>query len=500
MTTLPKTATKTQAPYADALRAYSQRETLRLNVPGHNANEVAASELTDFFGLETLLLDAASLLAGIDKGEPNPLAQALELAARAFNARRTWFLTNGASQANRIAALALAQYRAHDQPVLTQRSAHSSFIDGIVLGGITPAFVMPTIDTEHGINHGVTVTSFTQALAANPSAKGAYVISPSYFGAVADIPALAAAAHAAGLPLVVDAAWGSHFGFHPDLPRNPLTQGADLVISSTHKLGGSLTQSAMLHLGEGPFAAELEPLIDRAFGLTQSTSASALLLASLDIARAALEDGHDRLGISIRVADRLRAAVRAHPLLDVVSDHFSQHPDIVASDPLHVSIDIRGLGRDGNAVRESLMEHFGIYTEISTETCIVAIIGPGHEPDIMTVMDALNALAVPVAANDAPDARRGATLTNALPLPGKTVMLPRDAYFDPRELVAAHEAIGRISADTLAAYPPGIPNILPGELITAETITFLQKIAAIPGGYVRGAVRPDVSRFWVTRA
>ena len=202
-----------RTPYAHALGKFARRETLRLNTPGHNASELASEALAAFFGPEALLLDAQPLLSGLDKGENNPFDRAVQAAARAWGARRSWFLTNGASQGNRMAALALAQFGSAEQPVITQRSAHSSFIDGIILGGISPRFVQPTIDTQYGINHGITPEVFAQVVAENPDAKAAYVISPSYFGAVADIAALADIAHAAGMPLILSDAVIAHHAF-----------------------------------------------------------------------------------------------------------------------------------------------------------------------------------------------------------------------------------------------------------------------------------------------
>ncbi|MDQ4214934.1 aminotransferase class I/II-fold pyridoxal phosphate-dependent enzyme [Microbacterium sp. ASV81] len=475
-------------PYADALRRFAARDLQLLNVPGHAADPAAAPLLADFFGAELLRRDVEPLLDGIDKGEDNPLEQARRAAARAWGARRTWFLTNGASEANRMAALALAAFRSPDEIVVAQRSAHSSFFDGIILGGLDPRFVQPAIDERHGINHGVTAAAMREALR-HGDAKAAYVISPSYFGAVADVAGIAQVCHEAGIPLVVDAAWGAHFGFHPDLPANPIALGADLVVSSTHKMGGSLTQSAMLHLADGPYAAALEPLIDRAFTFTQSTSASSLLLASLDLARATLESGHDRIAGSIAAAAELRDAVRATGRFPIVSDGFGAFEDIVGHDPLRVSIDVGAAGLHGHAVREELLRTFGIVTEISTGSCIVAFVGPGTTPDAARFVAALQALR-PV--GDL--AARPESASVALPAPGPAVMRPRDASFAHTEVVAAHEAIGRVSADALAAYPPGIPNLLPGEIVTAETVRFLRDIAATPGGYVRGALDPLVER------
>ncbi|MEY4312648.1 MAG: hypothetical protein RLZZ319_157 [Actinomycetota bacterium] len=481
---------QTRTPYADALDRYAARDTLRLNVPGHNARADSVERLTEYFGHRLLELDVTPLLPGLDAGAGNPLAEARELAADAWGAARTWFLTNGASQANRIVALALTQFGDPTQPVLAQRSAHSSFIDGIILSGMSPRWIAPTVDVHHGINHGVSPERFAEALAANPTARGAYVISPSYFGAVADIRALADIAHAHGIPLVVDGAWGTHFGFHPDVPDNPLALGADVLVSSTHKLGGSLTQSAMLHVADGPFAEELIGIINRTFTLTQSTSNSAILLASLDIARSFLATGEAAIAVAMRSGDELRARVRAHPRLSVLSDNFDEFPDIVGHDPLHVSIDVSGLGRSGHEVRTILMTQHHVETEIATDNCIVAIIGPGHTVDVSRFMAALESLAL-----DTPSASARDHLD--LPAPGDAVLVPRDAYFSRSEVVDADAAIGRVSADTLAAYPPGIPNVMPGERITEEIVRFLQHTTTQPGGYVRGALTPDAGSFRV---
>ncbi|WP_341872827.1 aminotransferase class V-fold PLP-dependent enzyme [Leucobacter insecticola] len=175
-----------------------------------------------------------------------------------MGARRSWFLTNGASQANRTAAIAV---RGLGERVLIQRSSHSSFTDGMLLAGLVPAFIAPSIDERHGIAHGLTPAVLDEKLAdearAGRAVSSVYAVSPSYFGSVADVAGLAEVAHAHGAALIVDGAWGAHFGFHPELPESPARLGADLVVSSTHKLAGSLTQSAMLHLGRGSWPIAL---------------------------------------------------------------------------------------------------------------------------------------------------------------------------------------------------------------------------------------------------
>ncbi|HKT58013.1 MAG TPA: aminotransferase class V-fold PLP-dependent enzyme [Microbacterium sp.] len=471
-------ATPSPTPYADALAAHGEREQVRLIVPGHAADPLAAPRLTSFFGESVLQRDVTPLIPGLDLGPHNALQQARDLAAEAWSARRTWFLTNGASQANRTIALALASYQRTDAPVVVQRSAHSSTVDGIVVAGLRPVFVQPSIDTDHGIAHGVSAAALTAALADAPGCKAVVLTSPSYFGAVADIPALAEIAHTAGAALIVDGAWASHFGFHEDLPAQPLTQGADVLVSSTHKFGGSLTQSAMLHLADTVHGRALEPLIERAFGLTQSTSESSLLLASLDLARAELVDGHDGMTAAIAAAAEIRDRIRRIGRFGIASDDFTAFDDIVAVDPMRVSIDVSRGGVGGHTARNTLMQR-GVFLEIATETCVVAILGPGVVPDIDRFIDELHALP---ASQDGRIPRVG-----TVPTPGELVMLPRDAFLRPSVAVAAQDAVGRVSAETLAAYPPGIPNVMPGEVITAEAVRFLTAVSNSPGGHVRGA-------------
>ncbi|MGW6914336.1 aminotransferase class I/II-fold pyridoxal phosphate-dependent enzyme [Kitasatospora sp. NPDC054939] len=472
-----------RAPYAEAVSAAGRVDWLRLNVPGHAADPDRFGALGGLLGSLPLELDLPPLLEGIDLGPGSPLEQALELAAEAWGARRTWFLTNGASQGNRIAVLAAG---ALGGTLVVQRSVHSSVVDGLVLSGLRAAFVHPSVDGAMGIAHGVTPTALAAALAAQPDAAAAYVVTPSYFGAVADVRGLAAVAHAAGVPLIVDEAWGSHFGFHPDLPASALAQGADLVVSSTHKLGGSLTQSAMLHLGDGPFGAVLEPLVERIFHLTQSTSASALLLASLDVARQQLVGGRERIGHSVRAAERMRAAVRAGGRFAVVSDGFGRFPDIAATDPLRVAVDTRAGGITGHEARRLLMREHRLFVEVATDAAIVAVVGAGAAPDVERFVEALHALPVrtdPASGRDLP----------TLPEPGPVRLTPREAFLAPSRLVPAADAVGRISADTLSAYPPGIPNVLPGEEITAEHVDFFRRTAKAPTGHVRGAADPEVA-------
>ena len=271
------------APYLEALQSFAARGPRRAMVPGHKGGGAADGGLRDALSEGAMALDLPTLIEGVDvaaRGEIAPYELARRLAADAWGARRTWFLTNGASQGNVAACLAIAQ---RGERVVVQRTVHGSTIDGLVLAGLEPAFVAPEVDVELGLAHCVLPSALDAALARAPEAAAAIVVSPTYYGAAADVAGLARVAHAHGVPLVVDEAWGAHLAFCDALPQHALAAGADLVISSTHKHAGSLTQSAMLHLGAGGHFDEAA--IDRALGLVTSTSPSSLLLASLDAAR-----------------------------------------------------------------------------------------------------------------------------------------------------------------------------------------------------------------------
>src|SRR3954449_4477444 len=364
-----------RAPYLDALIAYAEREPARLHVPGHKGGPGADPQLAEAIGVPALALDVPSLTWGIDVGpEPTPFNEAQRLAAEAWGARRCWFLINGASQGNLVVGMALAHT---GRAVAVQRNAHSSTIDALILSGMRPAFMRPELDPELGIAHCITPGTLDATLTATPDAAGACVVSPTYFGAVADVAALADVAHSHGLPLVVDEAWGAHLAFHDRLPAHALSLGADLVVSSTHKIIGSLTQSAMLHLGAGDLMDE--HVVDRCVTLVESTSPSSLLTASLDAARRhAAVHGHDLLEETLHALDATHDAVRSIPGLDVLDERFVGRPGVYAYDPLRLAIDVRGTGATGYELATLLREVDDVQMELAGENVIVGVFGMGE--------------------------------------------------------------------------------------------------------------------------
>jgi arginine decarboxylase len=471
-----------QTPYLDALRAYAERDPGRFHVPGHKGGLGADPGLVDALGKRALALDIPALTAGVDVGpDPTPFQQAQDLAAEAWGARRSWFLINGASQGNHVAMLALA-HLGHE--VVVQRNAHSSTIDALVLSGLRPAFVAPELDPELSIAHCLTPETLDRALSATPGAVGATVVSPTYFGAVADVASLAEVAHGHGVPLIVDEAWGAHFAFHEALPPSALSLGADLVVSSVHKIVGSITQSAIVHLGRAAAGRLDEQVVDRCVTLVESTSPSSLLGGSLDAARRqAAVHGRELLDETMRALAATRQAIREIPGLDALDERLVGAPGVHAYDPLRLAVDVRGTGATGYELARVLAERDDVNLELFGENVIVAVFGMGEpagqgERLVAALRRGVDALAA------TGDRRREEF---APPPPwGELVMTPREAFFGPQEVVPAHEAVGRVAAESLAAYPPGIPNVLPGERLTAETLEYVRQ-ALEAGGSLRGA-------------
>jgi arginine decarboxylase len=480
-------------PFVDALLAYSALEPGRFQVPGHKGGAGADPALVELVGEAGLRNDIPSVTEGVDIGpEPTPFQQAQLLAAEAWGAQQTWFLMNGASQGNHTTCLALAHF---GNRVVVQRNVHSSIIDGLVLSGMRPTFVSPELDPELGIAHGLTPDSLAAGLDETPGAVAAMVVSPTYFGACADVAALAEVAHSRGVPLVVDEAWGAHLHFHPDLPADALASGADLVTSSTHKIVGSLTQAAMLHLGAGGRIDAA--VVDRCVSLVETTSPSGLLTGSLDAARRhAAVHGIELLGETLGAIAETREAIAEIPGLAVLDESMVGRPGIAGWDPLRLSVDVRETGSTGYRLAKTIFYSHGIDLELYSENVVVAIFGLGEPaaPAGERLVKALRGAVDELVAEPGPPQEKLAP-----PPPwGELVMTPREAFLGPQEVIPFDAAAGRVAAEGLAAYPPGIPNVLPGERLTAETLDYIRESVA-HGGYVRGGSDRELKTLRVAR-
>ena len=258
--------------------------------------------------------------------------------------------------------------------MLAQRNSHASLVDGLVLSGGIPSFVAPEYDGEIGMAHGVEPAELERALAARDDFRAVFIVSPTYYGMVADVAGCAEVAHKAGLPLVVDQSWGPHFGFHPDLPPGALSQGADAVVTSTHKIVGSLTQSAMLHVAD---TGRIDPdAVARNIRLVRSTSPSSLLFASLDAARRQLAvHGEALLHETLRAIRATREKMASSPGVAVLGPELVGRPGVTDWDPLRIVLDIRGTGRTGYEVADALRQTYDAHVELATQATVLFIVG-----------------------------------------------------------------------------------------------------------------------------
>jgi len=471
------------APYLDAVVAYAFRGPARFHVPGHKGGPGADPGVRKAIGVDGLAADVPHDIYGIDLGpSPTPYERAELLAAEAFGAAQSWFLTNGATQGNHALCLALAPLGTR---IVAQRNSHASIVDGLVLSGGLPSFVAPEHDAERGITHCVTPAALEQALRETPDAQAAFIVSPTYFGMAADVAALAEVAHAAGMPLIVDQAWGPHFGFNDRLPPPALAQGADAMLTSTHKIAGSLTQSAMLHVGHGERVDA--GAVGRALRLLRSTSPSSLLIASLDGARRQLVlHGEQLLHETLEAIDVARAKLQTIDGIALVDASLIGQMGVAHYDPLRIVLDVRGTGRTGYEIADALRNSYDVHVELPMQATIVFVVGLGESVASLRrlagdVEEIVRRLAEPGAT--APIVPPRTTLRNEMALS------PREAFLGAAEQLPVDEAIGRISCESIASYPPGVPALLPGERISADTVAYLRELVR-SGARLHGASDP----------
>lgn len=476
---------QSRAPYLDAIAAFVARDPARFHVPGHKGGIGADEDLINVLGEAALAHDLAQGLAGIDDApEPTPYALAESLAAEAYGAEKSWFLTNGASQGNHALCLALAPLGRH---IVAQRNSHASIVDGLVLSGGNPIFIEPEYDSELGMALGVEPAKLAALLAEHPEVRTAFIVSPTYYGLTADVAGCAEVAHAADVALVVDQSWGAHLGFHPALPPSALALGADAVLTSTHKLGGSMTQSAILHLGSSELIDEAA--LGRAIRILRSTSQSTLLIASLDAARRQLATrGEELLGETLEKLVGVRARLAAIDNIELVDESFVGRPGIAGFDPIRIVLDVRAVGCSGLEFLAELQSRHDVHPEMAAQATVVFVVSLAESDEQFDrLVSAVEATAAELS--------RGAVTVEPvkrLDLEGGCVVPPREAFLGEAEIVPLDRAIGRISCESIAGYPPGIPALLPGERVTAEIVAYLRATAAA-GSHLHGASDPTLT-------
>ena len=440
-----------ETPLADAVDRFLADPGTTFTVPGHKRSPELADAL---LSLDLPLVSGAedSRLTG------DVLGQAERLAAALWGAELCRFSVAGSTHGNQ--AFTLSVGRPGDR-VVVARTLHKSLFAGLVLAGLEPVWVRPDIDAATGLAAGVAPATVAAALRSAPDARAVFLVEPSYVGMLSDLEAIAALTGDAGVPLIVDQAWGAHLGFHPALPAHALARGADGLVTSTHKNLTAFTQgSIVLARGQRIDLARL----DESFELLHTTSPSAAILASSDRARALVEDrGEELLGRTIAIVAAARERLGAVEGLGVVE----------ASDPTKLVLTLAGTGADGFVVENDLLER-GVRFEMADRDTLVPIV---------TLADTEASLGVLVdGVIDSVGRRRGSprpvAASTVWSLEAETVLAPRDAYFAPRRRIGWEGAIGEVAAETAAPYPPGIPALAPGERVTAEIMEALRAEAA----------------------
>lgn len=441
-----------ETPLADAAAAFLAAGITPFTTPGHKRAPHVADDL--------LLLDLP-LSSGADDlhMRSDVLGRAERLAAELWGAEACRFCANGSTQGNQ--ALALALGRPGDR-VVVSRSMHKSVLAGLVLSGLDPVWVRPDVDPATGLPLALQPERVAAALGEAPDARGVFLVEPSFVGVLSDVASIAAIAHDAGVPLVVDQAWGAHLGFHPALPPHALAAGADAFVASAHKTLAAFTQSAYL-LARASFL-DLERL-DEAFELLHTTSPSGALLASLDRARMIMATrGEELLGETLRLAAYARrrlAEVEGLALVD-------------SDDPTKLALALPGTGADGLEVEADLFAQ-GLRFELANRDTLVPLLTIGDtEPGVERLCEALIASL---------ERRRGeprspGAASAVWDVAPEKALTPQEAFFAARETVRAEEAAGRVAAEMVAPYPPGIPAIAPGELVSRELVEALREAAA----------------------
>ena len=478
-----------RAPLAAAMKAYAASGALAFHTPGHKQG-LGAHPLLRALVTEEGLREEVSLADELDDlhRPEGCLKEAQDKAARLWGADEAFFSVNGTTGA--IHAMLMAALSPGDE-VIVPRNVHRSVVGGLILSGARPVYVTPETDDALGIAHGMTAEAVRRALEEHPSARAVTAVYPTYYGVASDLREIAAAAHEKGLPLLVDEAHGAHLRFSEELPPDALSCGADLVAQSTHKLLGAMTQASVLFRKGGRVSPER---VRRAASMLSTTSPNYLLMASIDIARLQMEEeGEMRVGRAVRLSEELRAAVNGLPGLWCFGRERMGKPGAASFDVTKLTVNVSGLGLSGEEAFRFL-RGLKIQAELADARNVLFIVSAADtEKETECLLEALTALSREYAD------RRGASCVS-VPAPPTlpTALSPREAFFAERESVPLLQAVGRVAAEEVAFYPPGIPAVVPGERITEEAVAYLREMARM-GLKVTGPRDPSLTTICVVK-
>ncbi|OMC16542.1 ornithine decarboxylase [Mycolicibacter heraklionensis] len=471
-----------RAPVLEALADYQRKDRYGFSPPGHRRGRGADKPVLDVLGTD---LFGADVLArgGLDDWEARGglLTEAEQLMADAVGAEMAFFSTCGSSLSVRAAMLAVAG--GSGGGLLLPRDSHKSVVGGLIFSGIQPRWIAPRWDTERHLSHPPSPERVAGAWEEHPDAAGALVVSPSPYGTCADLAAIAEICHARGKPLIVDEAWGAHLPFHEDLPTWAMDAGADVCVVSVHKMGAGFEQGSVYHV-QGD-------LIDRerltaCADLLMTTSPSVPIYAALDgWRRQMVHRGHELLDAALKLAGDVRGRIGEIAGVEVLEDALLGTEASHDLDRLQVLIDVSGTGTSGYQARDWLREQRCIDVGLADHRRILLTMSFADDHGTAgRLLDALRTWRDAATTFESPPAIQ---LPSPRELQLESVQLPREAFFGPTEMVAASRAPGRIAAEQLTPYPPGIPAVVPGERLNTAVIDYLRS------GRAAGMAVPDAA-------
>ena len=474
------------APVYEALERFRKQRVVPFDVPGHKRGR-GNPELVKLLGEQCVSLDVNSMKPLDNLCHPvSVIYDAEQLAADAFGAAHAYFMVGGTTSA--VQSMILTACKAGDKIILP-RNVHKSVINALVLCGAEPVYVNPDVDNHIGIALGMETEAVEKAMNENPDAVAVFVNNPTYYGICSDLRSIVKLAHDRGMLVLADEAHGTHLYFHEALPVSGMEAGADMAAVSMHKSGGSLTQSSLLLLNSTVNTRYVEQIIN----LTQTTSASYLLLSSLDISRRNLAlRGHESFEKVSAMAEYARKEINS------IGGYYAYGKDIVNGgsifdfDVTKLSVYTRDMGLTGIEVYDLLRDEYDIQIEFGDIGNILAYISIGDRiQDIERLVGALEDIKRLYS-------RKSSMLHNAEYIAPIVAATPQKAFYSEKELIPIRETAGRICGEFVMCYPPGIPILAPGEQITEEIIDYIL-YAKEKGCSMQGPEDPDISKLNVLK-
>ena len=453
---------KVKAPIVEALKQAYNNPTYQFHIPGHTKGLGTLPDFRKLVGKKALMVDTTDEFDNLGTLTPatGPIKEAEELAALAFGAKKTFFLINGSTIGNLAVAMGLTK---KGQKVIVNRNCHRSILTGLIISGAEPLWIIPEKLTDWGLWGNVDAREVERLLSENDDVSAVWITNPTYEGVVSDIEAIAKVCKKYDVPLIVDEAHGCLWNFNDKLPTTSLKLGADIVVHSLHKTGGSMSQSSMLHIGKDSKINVDD--VERALMLLHTTSPSLMLLGSLDAARANLQTqrGQKQLSKAIANAKYLRSEIDKMQNIHQLKSGFGYKTDVT-------KVFIKADGLSGKRLESILEIDFGIEVESASDIGILILCNIGNKrSDFEYLVDCLKRI-------DTHNYKDIYYLENKKHMPMLTPDIKislRDAYFSEKEIIPKAAAVGRISGEVVAECPPGITILLPGELITEAHLPYL---------------------------